>query len=595
MIGILERGGTPSESLARAAQAAVPHPTPTMEFRALGSALIGIATRPDFVNEFISAPGDLVAVVSGRLDNAAELYAALAASGQRPASRESADVVVAAFRAHGPLAVNRFRGAFAGIVTDGSVMHSFRDHIGFRPLFFRDDSRRFVAAGEARPVAVAAEIAQEPDLEVLRGIVFFGMPSHTPSALKGVMRQPQTSVITAGLAGGIKTDRYWFPWEMLETERGITVAEASERFLALLEQAVVRAMVGRSAVFLSGGLDSPAIAAMAAREGRRRGEQVGGLAAVFPDLPDVDEEPLIRIVAERFGMDLHLYRPKSRTLDDAVEWARRIASPAPTLSLPEVFDAYQLARAQGYTSVMTGEFAELTYGKFPHLLPHLLIHGRFGALLRMIRSEHRRGAGRLGLVIQALTAFVPGRVANWWVGRQGTKAIHVMPEWVAGGKAVRPSPRPDFLTAPWRRWTELQLGGTEGSTITMEADAITATMAGVVSRRPFADVDLWEFFLRLPAEVKFPTLQWKALARQALVGVIPDEILQRKKKVHFDSHVTSQVDAEALRRLLVSPRTRIAGVDYDALAARLDGPPLGMYEWIRLRDLAKVHAFLEAF
>lgn len=592
MIGILGKQGPPDEAVARAAQAAVAHPVPDMAFHRLGNVLLGIATRPDFIQESLSAPGEMVAALTGRIDNAEALYAELSRSGSRPFSPADADVVVAAFRVFGPLCVNRFRGAFAGIVTDGTWLHCFRDHIGFRPSFFHDDQRQFVVAGESRPVAVAAGIPQEPDLRVLERIVFYGMPSHTPAALKGVHRQPQATVISVRATERLSTNRYWFPADLLEAEP-IRESEARAKFLSLLDQAVRRSMDGPTAVLLSGGLDSPAIAAFAAPEHvRRTGRPAGAISAVFPDLPSVDESRLVKLVAERFGMELHTYRPTARALDDIERWARAFASPTPTLSVPEVWDSYRRARDLGYRTVLTGEFAELTYGKWPHVLPHLLIRGRFRALWRVMAAEHARGAGRRELIKDALTAFVPAAVARWHFARNAPPPIQMLPSWMNGGVTLHATPRPDFDAPPWQRWRNLQLGGTEGSTITMESDAICATMAGVSMRRPFADIDLWEFFLRLPAEIKFPALEWKALARRALRGVIPDEIIDQPKKVHFDAHVQAQLDYPELRRLLTAPVHRIPGVNYELLAEQLERETLSFHDWLRARDLACVHAFL---
>jgi hypothetical protein len=193
----------------------------------------------------------------------------------------------------------------------------------------------------------------------------------------------------------------------------------------------------------------------------------------------------------------------------------------------------------------------------------MLLRGRFRALYRVIRDEHlEHGASRRELVQEALTAFVPGRIINWWLAVRGRNAMHKVLPWIA---PVRYNPfrsRHDYLVPARDRWNMLQLYGTAGSTITMEADATCAAMAGVTIRRPLADVDLWEFFLSLRAEVKFPVLQWKAFARRALRGVIPDEILDRPKKTLFDDHVMRQVDYPTLERLLVNPRHRINGVGF---------------------------------
>ena len=163
-------------------------------------------------------------------------------------------------------------------------------------------------------------------------------------------------------------------------------------------------------------------------------------------------------------------------------------------------------------------------------------------------------------MFDALTAFVPGRVVNWWLAMRGKNAMHKVPRFVRSRYNPLISGR-DYMVPARERWRDQQLLGTSGSTIMMDADATVAAMAGVTIRRPLADVDLWEFFLSLRGEVKFPLLQkWKALARQALRGVIPDEILDRPKKTLFNDHVMRQIDYATLERLLgratSSPRRR---------------------------------------
>ena len=300
-------------------------------------------------------------------------------------------------------------------------------------------------------------------------------------------------------------------------------------------------------------------------------------------------------MAQRFGLDLHTYSTEARTLDDVEEWSRRLGTPVPTLSIPEVWEAYQTARQLGYRNVLTGEFAELTYGKYPHQLSHLLLQGRLTALYQVMKAERATGASWRELVRSALTAFIPGRAINWLLAVRGQNAMHLVPPWIDRSRYNPWMSRHDFMVPARERWRTLQLYGTAGSTLTMEADATTAAMAGVTIRRPFADVDLWEFFLSLRAEVKFPVLRWKALARDALRGVIPDEIVDRRKKTVFDDHVMRQIDYATLERLLLKPRYCLKGVDYARLAERITRREMTFYEWIRARELARIHAFLSAW
>jgi asparagine synthase (glutamine-hydrolysing) len=564
--------------------------------RTLGNCVLGVANRPDFVNGALSSDGDLISVLSGRLDNGTELHGILAAAGVPPTSMADADIVVAAFRAFGLDAPNRMRGAFAGIVSDGKTLWGFRDHIGFRPFFYRDEPRAFFAASEPRQIIVGANLSEEPDLDVLEKMFLGRMESDTPAALKGVARLAQATVLTVARGKALTLQRYWDPLNVVETARLPQYADVRDRFLELMEQAVSRTLTGKDVIFLSGGLDSPAVAAFAAPQHQRRfGRPLGALSAVFPDLPSVDERQYIELVAERFGIELHTFRPTARPLDNVDEWCRLFGSPVPVLSIPEVSDAYSRARQLGYQNVITGEFAEFVFGNTMHVVPHLLTHGRWRALANLLLVERARGTSARKLSAQLLSAFVPARPAIWYLQWRGLDFPQRVPDWLDKRKVNEVPFRNDLLPSSRQRWRELQRVGTKGATITLEADETAAAIAGVTIRRPLADIDLWEFFLSLPAEIKHPDLRFKALARSNLRGIVPDEILDRRGKTFFDDHIMKHLDYDSLERLLVQPRHRIPAVDYDRLAKRIEQRDLNRYDWFWVRDLAGIHAFLKAW
>jgi hypothetical protein len=83
--------------------------------------------------------------------------------------------------------------------------------------------------------------------------------------------------------------------------------------------------------------------------------------------------------------------------------------------------------------------------------------------------------------------------------------------------------------------------------------------------------------------------------RGFLRGVVPDEILDRKRKTLFNDHVMTQIDYPALSRLLVKPRHRLPGVNYERLAERIQGQNFNRYDWFWAKDLAWIHAFLNAW
>lgn len=592
MIAILGRQNPPDESLARRMLAAAPHRGGCIGLLRRGSCILGVATRPNFVDASLSSEGELVGALSGRLDNATELRQTLTAMGVPPVSTSDADLVVAAFRVFGDDAPNKMRGSFAGFVTDGKKLWCFRDHIGFKPLFYRDDPRAFLAASEPRQIVVGADLTEEPDLDVVEKIFFGRMVSDTPAALKGVSRQAQATTMSVSADGGISVRQYWDPLEIVETGR-ISEDDVRDRFLELLDQAAKRSLAGDDVIMLSGGLDSPAVAAYAAPEHRRRtGRNIGALSAVFPDLPSVDERHYIEIVARRFGMDLHTYRPTSRQLDNVDEWSRLFGSPIPILSVPEASEAYTRARNLGYQNVITGEFAEFAFGVPNHIVSHLLMRGRWRALATHLKAERKIGSSRQGMGMQLVHTFVPGRAANWYLRRRGRDDPRRIPNWLDKRKIDELPYRTDLLPPSRDRWRQLQLVGTRGATLTIEADEICAAVAGVTIRRPMADIDLWEFFLSLPAEIKHPDQRFKIFARANLRGVLPDEILDRRGKTFFDDHVMANLDYETLRRLLVQPRHRFPSIDYELLANRIERRDFNRFDWFWARDLASIHAFL---
>jgi asparagine synthase (glutamine-hydrolysing) len=400
-----------------------------------------------------------------------------------------------------------------------------------------------------------------------------------------VERLPKATTLTIE-PGRARLARYWDPAPLVETARYPT-DELKDRFDELMWQAVTRMLTGSDVVSLSGGIDSPAVAAYAIRDQERVTHRpLGGLSAVFPEFLSVDEEPYVRLVAEDLGMTLHTYVQKAGPLDRLDEWARFTDGPVPTISLPQYEEHYLLARKLGYRTVLTGELAEFVMDIRHYLIPHLLFRGRIQALRQQLRARRSAGATRRSLTRQLLVALLPAGVValRWRLHTGGT------PPWLDRGRVNAAAARSIVPAA--ERWRKVQLGAFQGPGLSIEADAALQALCGVRARRPWADVDLWEFFLSLPAEVKFPDNQSKTLVRRFLQGRVPDAILDRRDKTVFDESVMSHLDYDTLRRWLISPDHRIAGVDYDLLADRLERRNLELSEFMWAKDLASVHAFL---
>jgi len=592
VIAILGRSGPPDPTLARRMLAAAPHRGSCVTVRVCGDCVLGVSNYPGTVDTAISHDGPVMAACKGRLDNVTELARALSDAGAPPRSPAPADVVVGAFKAFGPEAPNRMRGPFAGVVTDGRSLWCFRDHVGFQPMFYRDDPKAFFAATEAKQVLAGADRAPAPDLDVLERILYDRMPADTPCALKGVSRLPQGTTLTAAPDRAATARRFWQPEDILESSR-LGPEDTAHQFGELFEQAVARSMSGDDVIALSGGLDSTAVAAFAApRQRALAGTPIAALSAVFPDLPRVDESRYIELTSTELGIELHTFVPQARTLDDLERWCALLDGPAPMVSVPGLNENYARARALGFRNVLTGEFAEFVVDTRGHLLGHLLTHGKVAALFSLVSAERGRGTSWRTIARELLLPFVPGRLANWYLRVRQLNRPRFTPDWIEPRKFDEVPARADLLPPSRSRWSAQQLLAFQGSTITLEADELCAQLNGVTVRHPFADVDLWEFFLSLPAERKFPDLRSKTLMRRLLGGRLPNAVRQRRDKTAFDDHVTAQMDYAMLRRFLMQPRHRIDGVDYRRLADRLERADFGLFDWVWAKDLALIHAFL---
>jgi asparagine synthase (glutamine-hydrolysing) len=579
--------------------AASPHRGAAFDLRICQNAIFGTSNAAEFADAAISSSAELMAAFCGKLDNAAELARDLTAAGFPPVSAGPADVVVSAFRAFGPDAPNRLRGVFAAIVTDGRRIWTFRDQIGFQPLFYADRSDGFFAATEVKQVIAGAGMSREPNTEVLEQIFWGRLKQDSPSAFKGVARVPHATTVSVNGQGAATFRAYWDPRRVLETASVSSYEEMKEQFDGVFEQAVARCLTGSDVISLSGGIDSPAVAGFAAPlHVQSRTGRLAALSLVFPDHPKVDERRYIELVTQFLNIQLHTFVTRTRVHDNLAEWAKLLDSPIPNISAPEMHEFYSEARRLGFRNVLTGDIAECVVDLPLHVAGHLLTHGRWGSLARFLSTQRNQGASLRKMRSwksfgsQLVMPFVPGRMANWYLSARHRNIHKRLPDWLDDRKANEVPYRNDLIPPGRARWSAVQTMPLEGCPITMEGVETCATVAGVTVRRPFADVDLWEFFLSLPAEIKYPDLRSKTLIRQLLRGKVPDGILDRRDKTYFDDHVLAQLDYPVLKRFLSNPAHRMQGVDYEKLAARLERRDLALIDWLWVKDLLQIHGFL---
>lgn len=586
----LSRAGPPDVEVTRRMLAAAPHRGDERNVETLGQVVLGVTNEPDWITATLARDEEYAVAFCGTLDNEAELRKQLRRAGvPGPAAATPAATFLALFRHLDVEAVPRLRGKFAGAVTDGRYILCFRDQFGTRPLFHHDGPNGFFAATEVKQVLAGASLTREPDLDHLHGLLFGGIDGST--AYRGVERIPRRNVARADDRPGITTREYWDPGSYVETSN-LGFRDAVEGTREALDRAVRRVLSGRDILLLSGGLDSPAIAAFAKRaEGG--GESVRALTGTYPDHPSVDELEWTERAANHVGMKLHHHVAEAGALDDLETWLTVLDGPVVIFSIPEVAEFYTVSRRLGARTVINGEIAEHLFHTRSNLLDHLLSHGRLRAAARELAGLRQAGVTRRRLARRIIRSLAPpSLVAVYRKGKPSTP--DVLPPWMDAGHWTPSWPGPPlWRMSPRQRWKAVQTAPFVGSGIDFEAEEICSAACGVESRRPFADVDLWEFVLSLPAEVKFPNRRTKPLLRESMRGFLPDALIDRRDKTYFDEYQLARADWEKLRRLLTAPSVRLEGIDYVELREQVEAKALPAWELTWARGVARVHAFLD--
>jgi asparagine synthase (glutamine-hydrolysing) len=202
---------------------------------------------------------------NGELYNFRELRAELEVKGVRFTTASDTEVVLEAWRAWGADALPRFRGMFAFAIYDEGTgrLVLARDPLGIKPLYIMPRGQGVVFASELKAIvaAVGPELAVNPQAMVASMLYYFLPEEQT--AVTGVAKLPPGSWATWEPDGTNRTRRYWDPVEQARAAAAGPPADLAR----VVEESVAAHLVADVPVasFLSGGLDSSLITAIAAR------------------------------------------------------------------------------------------------------------------------------------------------------------------------------------------------------------------------------------------------------------------------------------------------------------------------------------------
>jgi asparagine synthase (glutamine-hydrolysing) len=443
--------------------------------------------------------GTIQVVFNGEIFNYLELRRELEGR-HRFVTQSDTEVIVHASEEWGESCVERFNGMFAIALWDGRRLILWRDRLGEKPLYWTEQGGRFLFASEVK--ALLEEVPAVPELD--EDFRVFDAPVGDATLFRGIRALEPGHVLVHD--GGRAQVRRW--WTLpREPEAGVREEEWVERFRALLEDSVrlrLRSDVPVG-VFLSGGLDSSLITALARPE--------VAYTCHHPLGPAYDELEHARGMAERAGAELVVVRPTAedfRRLFPSIVWA--LDGPIATMSSIAEFLLARAARGR-VKVVLGGQGADEVFGGYVRYLV-MLEEDRIGNApeLREYRGLFRRlwGAGAFGdpaeRYFELTRRAAPGSGAPLARLRR-----HFPPE------------RPVI-----DRMGIADLHLSFPSLITMNDRAAAAV--GLENRCPFLDHRIVELGFSIPPHLKVSGLTTKVLLRRAARGLVPDSIIDRRDK-----------------------------------------------------------------
>jgi asparagine synthase (glutamine-hydrolysing) len=528
--------------------------------------------------------GRWILVFNGEIYNYRELRAQLAG---RWNFRDDSDteVLLAGLITEGAKFIERLDGMWAFVLHDvasGDLLLS-RDRFGKKPLYYRQHGITFACASELPALEVLTpDVAVTEDAAGIADYFRYGYALPGTTCLAGVREVLPAHTLRLRTDGSIVQERYWAPSVEPWTGR---FEEAAEQVRELLTQGVRRRQLASDVevgAFLSGGVDSTTVCALAQESGFGR---LRTFTAGFAE-PTYDE----RAPAARAAAELGTLHTAEEIKPDiaaalATELPRRMGQPFGDSSLvPSALVASVAARH--VKVVLTGDGADEIFGGYARYAGRLL-RQRYHRLPASLRSIVERGvlatpepyAHHSGSFLKRAHLFV--RLAredsDAYLGppaiRKETLAQLVPGLGMGNSMPERPWPDdPDELRQMLLMDSLVYLP----QDILQKVDRATM-MYSLEARSPFLDKALFEFAIRLPRQWHFSGLRGKRLLQAAMRGRVPDFIWDRRKQgfaspvSHWLRHWlgddllamtnsgdTGAVDAAGLRALLREHRAGAA-------------------------------------
>jgi asparagine synthase (glutamine-hydrolysing) len=480
-------------------------------------------------------------IFNGEIYNYRDLAGDLVATGHVLKTQSDTETILHAYEEYGDDCVQHLRGMFGFAIWDRRRRRLLlaRDRVGVKPLYYYRNSRFLAFASEIKSLLEIRTIPREVDADSLGQYLSLRYVPGPRTMFKNIFRlQPGHTLVVD--EAGVRISKYWDINYSEDTERSPN--DVLDKFRELLEESVRLRLISDVplGVFLSGGLDSSGILATMSR--LNRGDRIKtfsvGYEGSSAQAKEANEFEYARLAASAFGAEHHECRVTPKDFEEFIpDLAWHLDEPMGDPSCVPLHFLSKMAR-EHVTVVLSGEGADE-------------VLAGYGIYSRMLAVDKIRSVPGLSRLAPWLARLTPSeRLANYM--RMSRAPLEARYHGVCRGfgeEAKRQLIGKDQAGQSEQQLNEMFRGHFEAVTkasrlnqmlyvdakvwlpddLLLKADKMTMAN-GLELRVPFLDHKLIEFAATLPGHSKLGPEGGKTLLRRAMRGVLPNKIIDRRKK-----------------------------------------------------------------
>ncbi len=504
--------------------------------------------------------GTLWVIFNGEIYNHAEIRAELERRGGHRWKTDHSDteVILHAFEQWGIDCLHKFRGMFAIALWDAKQRQLWliRDRIGVKPLYYSIHHGRITFASEIKALLEDEQQERSVNEEALYYYLSFNATPAPHTLFSGIQKLSPGTWLRVNEDGQVQECRYWDVLDHTQPLTNVSEEEIAERILSELRTSVRLRKISDVpvGVFLSGGIDSSTNAALFS-EGE--GQPVRTFSIGYDREYESYQNELhyARRMAREVGADHHeLLLKESDLLDSLPQIIRHQDEPLADPVCVPVYYVSKLARDSGVIVCQVGEGSdELFWGykywrdslrlqRYSNLLPMPNALRKLGLTGLSFLERGRRASYRHQFSCEVLRRALSNRPVFWggaevlsdsqkrqFLSPRLLKKFSELSSW----EAIRPI-RQRFEEKSWEpsplNWmTYLDLNLRLPELLLMRVDKMSMAVS-LEARVPFLDHKFVELAMSIPQAVKTRNGVLKYILKKAVRGVIPDELIDRKKQ-----------------------------------------------------------------